>query len=76
MRTRRSWRNQDILFKALTPPVEPASPAPKVDRCWDCARYPKGGRERGVCSFKGLVAGRMAGMGCFKARASRARRTE
>lgn len=60
MRTRRSPRNQDRLWRYLTPEApakEPLPPSPP--RCWDCRHYPKGGRDRGTCALSGLkVAGR------------------
>jgi len=69
VRTRRSPRNQDRLWRALgregaAPPVVPVEPTP---RCWDCASYPKGGRGRGKCSLVGeVVNGRTADRPCFR----------
>ncbi len=53
MRTRRSPRNQEILFKALFPPPEKATPIERSPRCFDCCHYPKGGRSRGRCALSG-----------------------
>jgi hypothetical protein len=74
MRTRRSWRNQERLFKALTPPVDKSTvpELPEVERCWDCVCYPKGGRARGMCSFKvEFVEGITANKACFVKRVVR-----
>jgi hypothetical protein len=71
MRTRRSWRNQDRLFKALTPRCDVEALVLKVrkNRCWDCACYPKGGRDRGTCSKKGkMVSGITVDEPCFSNR--------
>ena len=54
MRTRRSWKNQDRLWKALGgKPEKPQVATPP--RCWDCISYPKGGRMRGKCTLRGLI---------------------
>jgi hypothetical protein len=69
MRTRRSPRNQEILFKALFPKPEPPTPLPPSIRCWDCEYYPKGGRVRGHCRLR---CAEVAGIGqdrpCWTAR--------
>ena len=70
MRTRGSARNQQILWRALTPPA-PEKPAPVQgqNRCWDCISYPKGGRSRGECILKGdMVNGRSESRPCWRAR--------
>lgn len=69
MRTRRSPRNQEILFKSLFKP-----PLKKVifeitPCCWDCKSYPKNGRNTGFCSLrKEKVYGRTKEEGCFERR--------
>ncbi len=69
MRTRRSPRNQDILFKALFPRPEAPTPAPRTPRCFDCLNYPRGGRSRGHCTLKGeMVYGISADRPCFLGR--------
>lgn len=50
MRTRRSPRNQDILFKVLFPKPEPPVPTTPSIRCFNCHHYLKGGRARGLCN--------------------------
>ena len=69
MRTRLSPRNQDILWKALTPPLEAIAPVVSAPRCWDCQSFPKGGRSRGHCTLKDvIVSGIDANRGCFMPR--------
>jgi hypothetical protein len=69
MRTRRSPRNQDILFKALFPRPEALPPTARTPRCFDCANYPRGGRSRGHCNLKGeTVAGISEDRPCFAPR--------
>lgn len=66
MRTRRSPRNQQILWKALTPPVDKPVLLPHIPRCWDCSSYPPSGRVRGHCALKGdMVNGRSENRPCF-----------
>lgn len=75
MRTRRSPRNQEILFRQLFAPARTSpgtAAAPSVEhvpRCWDCRHYPKGGRNRGKCALRGEhVNGRSERQACFAAR--------
>lgn len=69
MRTRRSPRNQEILWRALTSPVPPVVPTPHVPRCWDCVSYPVGGRSRGHCTLRGQMAyGATEQLPCHKRR--------
>lgn len=68
MRTRRSPRNQAILWRALTPPVAVAVPVPVVLRCWDCDRYAPGGRARGECVLLGVMVSGRSQRPCFQAR--------
>lgn len=70
MRTRRSPRNQEILFRALfMPPEESPIQGPRCPRCWDCLEYPKGGRSRGECLAHGeVVNGITTRPGCFRPR--------
>jgi hypothetical protein len=68
MKTRRSWRNQDKLYKDLAKQgYTPAKPVPvPLARCFDCRSYPKQGRARGKCALKGeTVNGGTAEMPCF-----------
>lgn len=68
MRTRRSPRNQERLWRILTPPVPPVVATSSV-RCWDCLDYPPGGRGRGHCTLGGMmVNGRTENRPCFRAR--------
>lgn len=70
MRTRRSPRNQERLWRELGGRPDP--PAPVVDpipRCWDCVCYPAGGRNRGRCTSRGVtINGRTANQPCFTRR--------
>lgn len=70
MRTRRSPRNQDILWRALGGAPEPKpEPAPALPRCWDCRHFPKGGRARATCRLNGLkVNGVRLAPPCFEQR--------
>lgn len=75
MRTRRSARNQDILWRALAAELagksEPTPPVVVVPRCWDCLNYPQGPRQRhhGHCTLKGdMVLGWVENRPCFRPR--------
>jgi NADH:ubiquinone oxidoreductase subunit B-like Fe-S oxidoreductase len=69
MRTRRSPRNQEILWRALGGQKSAPAPVVSVPRCWDCANYPKHGRARGTCAVTGtMVNGAAENRDCFKAR--------
>lgn len=77
MRTRRSPRNQQILWRALTPPAPPApEPPPKVQRCFECAHYPKGGRSHGRCALLNRTAnGLTPDLACFVGRPAKMKET-
>jgi hypothetical protein len=53
MRTRRSVRNQDRLYRALGGKQEKPAPLPPKKNCWTCASFPPHGRKRGQCALKG-----------------------
>jgi len=77
MRTRRSWRNQDRLWKLLTPPAPPKQHLESPNRCCDCRHYPKGGRSRGTCSLHSEKVYGLSERNCFESRpptAAQARR--
>ncbi len=68
MRTRRSWRNQERIFKYLFEPEKP-TPLEPSKRCWDCFYYPKGGRNTGTCKHLNMkVRGEILDQSCFKSR--------
>ena len=68
MRTRRSPKNQDRLWKALAGKNKVNPPVTSI-RCWDCVSYPKGGRGRGECVLIGeIVMGRNENRPCFISR--------
>lgn len=68
MRTRRSPRNQDILFRALGGPL-PLKPEPVVTRCCgNCTNYRDTGRARGLCHLKGVRVAIMSAPSCYVAR--------
>lgn len=65
MRTRRSPRNQQALWKALTPP---AGDNQVSHRCKDCVCFPTGW-ARGQCTLLEMdVYGRTEDMKCFQHR--------
>jgi hypothetical protein len=69
MRTRRSWRNQDRLWRALGGESEPMRPVVTVPRCWDCVSYPQNGRVRGGCTLRGVIMrGQTKNKPCFTGR--------
>jgi hypothetical protein len=71
MNTRRSPRNQERLWCALTPPAAPVVSVPAPRRCFDCVNYPRGGRSRGHCTLRGvMVAGRTVEPPCWQGRAA------
>lgn len=74
MRTRKSPRNQEILWRELAKQGAPTTPLPVLNspnRCWDCVSYPKGGRARGECVLIGqMVNGRSENRPCFKGRSA------
>ena len=58
MRTRRSWRNQERLWRILGQPAVTRAvpkPAPPSRRCFDCRHYPQVGRSRGHCALLGAI---------------------
>ena len=68
MRTRRSPRNQDILFLTLFP--RPVAPEPVLTQvCWECRSYPKSGRSRGKCAASGQTVNGRDERQCFEPRA-------
>lgn len=65
MRTRRSPRNQQRLWKALTPPPGDSS---HNHTCGDCVCFPKGW-ARGQCTLREMdVYARTEDMKCFQHR--------
>lgn len=69
MRTRRSPRNQEILWRALTPPApEIAAPA-QSHRCGRCRYYSAPGRSRSRCKVSmTIVDARRENEPCFEVR--------
>lgn len=71
MRTRRSPRNQERLWKALSTegPREPKPPRREPSGlCWDCRHYPKHGRSRGTCAKLDITVPGSASRPCFEDR--------
>jgi|GEM_PF-5251402 len=70
MKTRKSPRNQEILFRALFAPVpERPEEGPAKPRCFECAMYPKGGRSGCKCKLTGQRRnGAECRPECFRAR--------
>jgi len=74
MRTRRSWRNQDRLYKALQGVIAEnlGATKPISNCCWDCVSFANAGRIRGTCSMIGAyVRGDNVDRPCFMARKER-----
>lgn len=67
MKTRRSWRNQNRLFKELFKPNDEIKPI--VSRvCFNCSDY-KSQRARGKCALLGeIVTGQRKACVLFKGR--------
>jgi len=66
MRTRRSPRNQEILWRQLGGGENEKLEPIKTVRCFDCVNYPKGGRSRGECTLIGeVVRGSNKDRKCF-----------
>jgi hypothetical protein len=55
MRTRRSVRNQNVLFKALFKPPTISQKETMRTACFNCISYPAHGRNRGECILIGKV---------------------
>ena len=68
MRTRRSARNQDILFRALGQEGKPASPLVVNRCCFNCCNYPRHGRGRGDCTLLGQVVYGWGVRDCYQGR--------
>lgn len=68
MRTRRSPRNQDILFRALFQPASVPVPPVVQTRCFDCESYPPRGRSWGHCALHGKTVLGLGEHQCFRAR--------
>lgn len=65
MRTRRSPRNQEILFKALFKPKDVVCEPVVSKVCFNCRHYPKQGRSHGMCGLNGTKTSGMAMKPCF-----------
>lgn len=68
MKTCRSPRNQEILWRALggAPEAKPATA--QAQCCFNCVDYPKAGRSRGECTLHGEIVNGRSVKPCFKAR--------
>lgn len=67
MRTRRSPRNQERLWKELGREGQiETKTIGHVNRCFDCLFYPVGGRMRGTCSKLNKNVSGMEQRECFK----------
>lgn len=56
MKARRSWRNQDRLYRQLgesDAETKPASPPARI--CANCVSFPNNGRSRGECALQGVM---------------------
>lgn len=66
MKTRRSYRNQDRLFKELFQPKEAPVLTVRSRRCFDCVSYPTHRRNRGYCpTANKVVSGLGENLPCF-----------
>lgn len=74
MRTRRSPRNQDRLFRELFEP----KPAPRPVKaelaiCRNCIHFPANRRHNGTCNLKGFLVASTTQKDCFQSRAAELR---
>lgn len=68
MRTRRSPRNQEILWRALTPPAPTKVNEPVGECCFTCVNYGGSRRNRAECTLRGVrVEGVTANRPCHSA---------
>lgn len=68
MRTRRSPRNQDRLFKVLfKPPTFSVEPV-VTPCCANCINYPDTGRSRGFCTVAGAKVMAISVWPCYAAK--------
>jgi hypothetical protein len=66
MKTRRSPKNQDRLFRQLSGPKTTPPILVETECCFNCVSYGKSGRMREPCSLVGwTVYGATKGRGCF-----------
>ncbi|HKZ01434.1 MAG TPA: hypothetical protein VJ180_04300 [Pyrinomonadaceae bacterium] len=71
MRTRRSVRNQNILFRALFEPQHETVAIVETKCCFNCANYPEHERNRGECTLHGVVVrGATVDRECFRSRSA------
>jgi hypothetical protein len=70
MRTRRSPKNQEKLFRELfKPPSERPEEGPAQPMCFNCANYPRGGRSGCKCRLTGTrMNGTETRPECFRPR--------
>lgn len=72
MNTRRSWKNQERLFKALFKSTAAASVRPVVQCCFNCLHYPQGGRNRATCRLSGeTISGVTQDKACFQSQGNK-----
>ena len=55
MKTRRSVKNQNILFSELFKPTEKGIESVATKCCFNCVNYPRDGRGRAHCTLTGLM---------------------
>ena len=71
MKTRRSPRNQEILWRALSGKPEPITKAPLLPLCAYCVNFfSNHGRSRGECTLRGTIVNCTSKQPCFVARAA------
>lgn len=67
MKTRRSVRNQNILFRELFKPAEKGIESVEIKCCFNCVNYPRDGRGRARCTLTGgMVRGGSKNRICFR----------
>jgi hypothetical protein len=73
--TRRSWKNQDKLFKELfkLPPIEEPNPAKAdtIKMCFNCKHFTENGRARAKCKLSGEITVGYSMKECFIERKER-----
>ncbi len=68
MRTRRSPRNQEILWRALGGKAVAPVAVFGTPCCWNCRRYPPAGRARGECTLLGQIVNGRTQRSCFESK--------
>lgn len=75
MRTRRSPKNQDRLFRELFAPKPTPRPVKaELAICGNCIHFPVNRRHDGTCGHRGVLVAATTRKDCFQSRAEELRR--